>query len=179
MREFVPFVPAPSLKNERYRMKRSILFLGAAGAMALLAGCSAPVALKPVGPNPGGFQTATVNGQLEVFSAESARMEGDNPIWRQHSDYYICNEQGKRLERVENALGYYARTPRLVTLPAGKYIVKARAKDALLAEVPVVIQPGEITKVHLDGQWQPVANRTQLVWAPSGYPVGWRVNAAK
>lgn len=157
-----------------------LILLGAAGAISLLSGCSStPMALAPVGPNPAGFRAATASGQLEVFSALSARREGNNPTWYQHSDYYICNEQGKHLKHVDNSTGYYAQAPRMVTLPAGKYIVKARAKNAFWTIVPVVVEPGEITKVHLDGQWQPPAKNTELVMAPAGYPVGWRVAEAK
>jgi hypothetical protein len=79
---------------------------------------------------------------------------------------------------VDNNTGYYSENPRLINLPSGKYIVEARAKDMLQAKVPVVIKPGEVTRVHLDGNWQPLAEtpKTELVKAPAGYPVGWREN---
>lgn len=156
-------------------MKKSILVLAAVGGVLLLTGCSStPVAFAPVGPNPAVVGTSGGSGQLEVFSALSGRSEGNNPTWYQHSDYYICNDQGQRLDHVDNAVGYYARAPRIVTLPPGKYFVKAHAKGALWTTVPVVIASGEITKVHLDGQWQPPASNAELVREPAGYPVGWR-----
>ena len=103
-------------------MKMKIhVILGAACALLCVGCASAPVALEPVGPNPNGSPAPTPNGQLEVFSALAGRTEGDNPTWRQHTDYYVCNPQGRRLERVDNTIGYYAQAPRLITLPAGTW----------------------------------------------------------
>jgi hypothetical protein len=63
----------------------------------------------------------------------------------------------------------------------GKYIVRARAKGILRVEVPVLIKSVEITRVHLDGNWQPPAEapKTELVRAPAGYPVGWSTTSTK
>ena len=161
-------------------MKRSILtILGAAGL--LTAGCSStpPVTLAPVGPNPIGFAAASGDGQLQVFSAQSGRDEGENPTWYRHTDYDIYNQDGKRLEHVHNGVGYYSQAPRVVTLPAGEYIVMARACDIMQVRVPVVIKPSETTSIHLDGKWRPLMNTpgAQVVTAPSGYPVGWSAGA--
>jgi hypothetical protein len=157
-------------------MKKNVLIILGAAVTALLAGCSTtPVALAPVGPNPAGVQTASTQGQLEVFSALSGRREGNNPTWYQHTDYSVYNYQGKKLEHVWNTTGYYEQTPRTIALPVGKYIVEARANNVLQARVPVLIKPGEITRVHLDGHWQPPSDtpQTEVVRAPGGYPVGW------
>ena len=158
-------------------MKTKIQVIFGATCAALLMGCaSAPVALAPVGPNPAAGPGATANGQLEVFSALVGRTEGENPTWRQHTDYYVCDSRGRRLQHVENTIGYYAQAPRLVTLPAGRYVVEAWAKYGQRMNVPVVIKPGKTTKVHLDDKWQPPAGtaKMELVRAPSGYDVGWR-----
>jgi hypothetical protein len=171
--------PKTSPKMKGMNMKKSILLIMGAALATLVTGCSTTlVAFAPVGPNPASYQTTATNGQLEVFSALSERIEGDNPTWSQHSDYYLCDSHGRRLEHVDNNTGYYSENPRLITLPPDKYIVEARAKDVLRAKVPVVIKPGEITRVHLDGNWQPPAEtpKTEAVEAPSGYPVGWRVD---
>lgn len=156
-------------------MKKMMIILGAAGAL-VLTGCAATrqVSVAPVGPNPVGVAAVAGNGQLEVFSALSGRTEGNNPTWRQHSDYYVVNSRGQRMKHVMNSAGYYSTLPRLVSLPAGNYVVKARAKGALWTTVPVVIKPDEITRVHLDGNWQPGAAGAEVVMAPEGYPVGWR-----
>jgi hypothetical protein len=64
----------------------------------------------------------------------------------------------------------------VVALPPGNYVVKARAKDYLLVEVPVVIESSRTTRVHLDDQWvpEPGTSANQLVAQPNGSPAGWR-----
>ncbi|HTV62427.1 MAG TPA: hypothetical protein VMH30_07655 [Verrucomicrobiae bacterium] len=160
-------------------MKMISVFIIGGALSLLLAGCATPVALAPVGPNPDGFQTGSADGQLEVFSALQTRTAGLDPSWYQHADYYLCNPEGQRLRTVYNATGYYSQSPRVVSLPAGKYLVKTRANGILWVEVPVVIDAGHVTRVHLDGKWQPPANTPQneLVNGP-GYPVGWRPELA-
>jgi hypothetical protein len=158
-------------------MKKILIILGAAGAL-VLTGCATTkqVSMATVGPNPARVAAATGNGQLEVYSALSGRSEGNNPTWRQHSDYYVVNSHGRRMKHVMNSAGYYSTLPRLVSLPAGEYIVKARAKGAMWTTVPVVVKPDEITRVHLDGNWQTGASGAEVVMAPEGYPVGWRAH---
>lgn len=53
-------------------------------------------------------------------------------------------------------------------------MVEARAKGTLQTKTPVMIASGELTEVHLDGSWQPMANNGDLVYSPAGYAVGWR-----
>jgi opacity protein-like surface antigen len=163
-------------------MKKSTLIMMGTAVATLLASCAtAPVALAPVGPNPADFQTSAGTGQLEVFSALSGRAEGSNPTWYKHTDYYLCDSQGRTMEHVINNPGHYAQRPRLINLAPGQYIVEARAKDTLRINVPVVIKAGEITSVHLDGSWQPPtdAPRTELVYDANGSPVGWHSEAQK
>jgi hypothetical protein len=160
-------------------MKTKNVVLMGAVILPWLAGCaSSPVALAPVGPNPAGQISQNRNGQLEVFSALRWRSEGDNPAWPQHTDYDICNPQGKAVKHVANAVGHYAEAARLISLPAGKYVVKAHAKDYLWVEVPVVVEAGRITKVHLDDAWRPAADvaPTEVVCMPTGNPVGWSID---
>ena len=155
---------------------KNVIFAAGAALCFLLAGCATPVALAPVGPNPNGLATGSANGQLEVFSALRPRTAGVDPTWYQHADYYVCDLHGRRLKTVFNATGYYSRSPRVISLPPGKYLVKTSAKGMLWVEAPVIIRAGQITRLHLDAQWQPPAGaaKMQLVQAPVGYPVGWR-----
>jgi hypothetical protein len=161
-------------------MKKNSIILGSMLA-ALLAGCAtSPVVIAPVGPDPARQMTMNRDGQLKVDSSLTWRSEGDNPPWRQHTGYVIYNEQGKVVKHVGNTVGYYAESARLVNLPPGKYVVKARAKDYMWVEVPVVIEPGRITKVHLNDTWHPAtaARKTELVSLPSGNLVGWGAGLA-
>jgi hypothetical protein len=162
-------------------MKDIILLLGA-GLVSLLVGCaSTPVALAPVGPNPVSVRSNPSGGGLQVFSSLVGRSEGDNPVWYQHTGYYIYDLHGKLVKRVDNTIGYYAEAPRRVALPSGKYLVKAQASDYLWVDVPVTIKPGRTTRVHLDDSWKPPTGtpKTQLVCLPNGNPAGWRVSPDK
>ncbi|MGO9587181.1 MAG: hypothetical protein ACLP2Y_13375 [Limisphaerales bacterium] len=161
-------------------MKGINLILGAA-VISLLTGCaSTPVVLAPVGPDPRGYSSKGSQGQLLVYSAWQGHGEGDNPCYYQHSDYYIYQTSGKLVRHVENIVGHYAQSPRLEFLPAGKYIVQARARGYgnVWIKVPVVIQDGQTTRVHLDNGWRVPAGtaKTELVSVPIGYPVGWRAD---
>jgi hypothetical protein len=161
-------------------MKKTLLMILGTAAL-IVSGCAtAPVAVAPVGPNPGSLQAANSNGpgdgQLEVFSRLSGHREGTNPTWGRHSDYYIYDSQGNRLQHVDNNVGYYSSEPRIVSLPSGHYVVEARAKGTLSIKVPVVIILGETTQVHLDGNWQPGTAQAEVVTAPAGYAIGWRAD---
>ncbi len=162
-------------------MKRSIFIVLGIALTSLFAGCATAPAptLAAVGPNPMGYQGSAADGQLQVFTALSGHAEGNNPTWYRHRDYDIYDQAGQRVEHVRNNLGHYAQSPRLVTLPAGEYVIDARAKGTLQVKVPVVINPGETTVVYLDGSWQPPegTDNSKLVMAPAGYPVGWRADA--
>ena len=162
-------------------MKIIPTFLGTALA-SILVGCSStPVVLAPVGPSPVAMGATSGSGQLEVFSAMRGHTEGNNPTWYQHTDYYIYDDQNKPLKHVNNKVGHYDRAPRVVDLPPGRYIVKAKAKDYLWIKVPVVIDPGKTTEVHLDDAWTPSqdSKQTELVSVPAGYPVGWRTGVTQ
>ena len=157
-------------------MKSFLVVLGGAAAL-LWTGCASnPVVLAPVGPNPTRLPGPDDQGQLEVFSAREEQVEGDTSVWYQHADYNVYDSNGRKVRHVGNTVGHYDEAPRRIDLPAGGYLVKAPAKDFLWVEVPVVIEPGRITRVHLDDRWQPPANtpNAQLVTLPASHPVGWR-----
>lgn len=157
-------------------MKKAF-FLLTVMAGSLLIGCSStPVALAPVGPNPLGNRTADAMGNLQVYSSLVGRVEGDNPTWFQHTDYEICGLHGNELKRVDNTVAYYEQAPPQVPLPPGRYLVKAQAQDYFRVSVPVEIESGRTTRVHLDDNWKPPRNmpKSELVRAPDGNAIGWR-----
>jgi hypothetical protein len=166
---------------------QSVYVLLGAGVVSLLVGCSStPVALAPVGPNPVGSQRTASKGELQVFSSLVEQSDDQNqgskdPVWYQHTDYRIYDLDGKLVKRVDNTIGHYEQAPRVVALPAGKYLVKAQAKDYLWVEVPVTIKPGRTTRVHLDDKWKLPADtpKRELVSMPNGYPVGWSAEFTK
>ena len=164
---------------------RTRTILCAASVILFMVSCAShPITLAPVGPNPvaGGSASASA-GQLQVFSSLDEESDNQNqgskdPVWYQHTDYNVYDARGKLVKHVDNTIGHYATTPRLVTLAAGHYIVRAQANDELSVNIPVVIERGRTTKVHLDENWRlpPSTPKTEIVCDPSGYPVGWRAN---
>jgi hypothetical protein len=163
-------------------MKKVVFLLGA-GLVALVAGCSStPVALGPVGPNPKGSQSEASTGGLQVFTRMAVRQDDQNqagdgePVWHQYTEYNIYNPDGILLKRVVNSAGHYGERADLVTLPAGRYLVKAQAKDYFWVNVPVTIERGRTTRVHLDENWKPPADapKGEIITGPDGKPAGWR-----
>jgi hypothetical protein len=156
-------------------------------AVVCVAGCSStPVAVAPIGPNPAGGERLAATGELEVFSNLAEQSDDPNqgskdPVWYQHADYNIYNLQGKLVKHVYNSVGHYEQAPRRVALPAGRYLVKAQAQDYLRVEVPVTIERGRTTKVHLDDRWNLPADtpKRELVSLPNGNPAGWRAEPTK
>jgi len=168
-------------------MKHVYMLLGT-GLVSLVVGCSSvPVALAPVGPNPAGSERIAAKGELEVYSSLAEQSDNQNqannydPVWYQHTNYRIYNLSGKLVKYVDNTMGHYEQTPRRVALPAGRYFVKAQAKDYLRVEVPVTIEQGRTTRVHLDDNWKLPADtpKREVVSLPNGHPVGWRAESTK
>jgi hypothetical protein len=164
---------------------KSTRFISVAAMFLGLAGCvTSPVVLAPVGPNPNGRVNDGPIGALQVFSREDTQADDQNqagdgePFWRQHSEYNIYDLHGKRVKHVYNVTGHYSENPERIALPAGRYLVKAEAKDYFWVKVPVTIEHGRTTRVHLDDNWKPTADapRREMVTMPNGNPVGWRTH---
>jgi hypothetical protein len=158
---------------------KNINFVLGLGLASWLAGCSStPVA--PVGPNPNRTPVASSTGVLEVYSRQVAHRDdqeiGGNGAadWNQHGNYTIYAPDGTA-RQVRNAEGRYEVAPKPVTLKPGKYVIKAQAADFAWVEVPVTIEPGRTTRVHLDYNWSPPPNtpKDELVTLPNGRPIGW------
>ncbi len=95
-----------------------------------------------------------------------------------HRDYQIYTADGRRLKRVWNSQNHEDEAPTLVTLQAGRYLVKAEAELYGPVIVPVIIKPNQTTQVILQPGWKPgrAVASAELVRAPNGYPVGWRAD---
>ena len=151
-----------------------ISYLGAT-VIPLLAGCaSKPIAIAPVGPGAVSHSTAKADGYLKVFSDTETREIGDNTYYSTHTGYNIYDETGKRVEYVANHVGSMDEAPMLVPIPAGNYNVVAQSASYGRVTVPVVIQTGKTTLVHLnrDGKAAPNASTNGLVRLPDGEIVG-------
>lgn len=162
-------------------MRMRLLIILAAGIFAMASGCSTPTVLQAtVGPNPLAARTVDSDGTLLVYSATEQRSDvGFAFPYNQRTDYTICDSQGNEIQRVfNNNQGHFEPIPKAVRLEPGTYRVKAMAAVGLgeLLTVPVVIEPGRTTEVHLNGHWKPPAEtpENELVRTPAGFPMGWR-----
>lgn len=150
----------------------------------LTGGCASSqhrgLVLDPIGPPPSGSAAAGSQGTLVVFSAADPTPGFDeSPYRRRYSDYRIVSADGKELiQTVHNDTGKLLEGPRKVELAAGEYRVLARANGYGLVEAPVVIKPGQVTTVHLEGStWWPQSSpifASNPVRLPHGQIVGWR-----
>lgn len=158
-------------------MKKSYIYCGLVSLSVSLAGCTLTrqnVSLPPVGPAPAFVQGARApEGWLVVYSALDDDMSlSDDPIYP-HSGYKIYSLDGTRLEYVNNNLA----EPDTVSLPPGEYIVIASATSFNVVTLPVVIEDGKTTDVHLDGSAPAIeigAPTSDVVRLPDGMIVGWR-----
>ncbi len=167
-----------------------------------LIGCASPARvglLEPVGPAPAGHDGAPPDGSLQVYSARQRanvdinelEFRYNNDFGRNdflyrpaHTDYTIYSSTGKLVEHVRNAQNRNDPQPALVTLPAGRYTIAARAEingSRMPVEVPVVIEPGRCTQAHLQGNWKPhhPFNNAQVVRLPDGQIAGWRASVTE
>jgi hypothetical protein len=159
-----------------------LLAVGLALLLAACASTSKPVVVEPVGPPPPSSYDTTPKGYLQVFTATEGHNSGD-VYYFPHTAYSIFSTDGKLVQRVRNALGMYDEQPEIIRLPADNYEVHAEGDHYLFVVVPVVIETGKRTTVHLDGDWQGPAlgkaSEADLVKLPNGEIVGWRAAAAK
>jgi len=130
---------------------------------------------ETVGPKEaaGGFAS---KGMLMVYS-ETEDINSGNVIYHPHTGYGIFTPEGKRVRSVVNRVGSTDQEPMTVVLPAGKYLVKARAEGYGVVSVPVVILGGKRTMLHLEREGMPDAaelSTNAVVRLPGGPVIGWR-----
>ena len=180
-------------------MMKSIVSASVCMCAVCLMGCASSETRisSPLGPRPGATTSAEPSGTLQVFSAHQkvdsdinfeeffagaeALREFDEPA---HTDYSLCSRTGEFLRRVQNARDSQDAEPTLLPLPPGRYQVKAEAEgaDCLRTRVivPVIVEAGRTTRVHLEAPWKPnrSVGEAKIVHLPNGQPVGWRATPA-
>ena len=158
-------------------MKIKTIMLVGTPIILLLAGCaSQPVVLAPVGPEQNNQVKYASTGHLRVFSDTKTREIGENTFYYTHTRYVIQDENGKIVKIVPNHIGDTDEMPTLVTIPSGNYKVVAQSSSYGRVTVPVFIQAGQTTVVHLDRNWKSSKKlpTDELVYLPNGEAVGWR-----
>jgi len=169
----------------------------ALGAVLLLAGCASTrtvAVVEPVGPAPASSTKPMAQGSLQVYSArEKEPVAVGDMEWEwdynlanspftyglAHTDYAILTQAGESFRYVRNAHNSADPTPAVVTLLPGRYEIKAQAEghSGELANViiPVAVEPGKLTVVHLSGNWKPDQqfSNDDVVRLPDGQIAGW------
>jgi hypothetical protein len=88
---------------------------------------------------------------LIVYTATDPHAHFDGSSYHMYySDYEVRSEAGDLIKKVHNDSGTVIEGPVEVKLPAGRYRVHARANGYGWVTVPVVIEAGRVTTVHLD-----------------------------
>jgi len=157
-------------------MKAAFFTIITSAGIGLLAGCaSQPVTLSPVGPGPEHHAFSDGTGYLRVYSDTETHVIGDGLPYYPHTCYNIYDQNGVRVKFVPNHIGNMDESPTLVSVNAGNYNVVAQSSAYGRVTVPVVIEGGRQTIVHLDRQWQPAksAASNDLVRFPDGEAIGW------
>jgi hypothetical protein len=135
--------------------------------------------LDTAGPMPGQTaQTASGSGVLIVYSAGkvNADFNTSDPSRQEYSDYKILDADKKLVKRVHNATENVLEAPVSVELPPGKYFVVARSNGYGIVTVPVVLETGLQTILHLDGASSgSTVDQNSAVRLPDGEVVGWKV----
>src|SRR5580698_2621656 len=137
-------------------MKLKLIF-AVGGIGLLLAGCATSnngLMLEGVGPDPSSsVNAAATTGTLLVYSAPevNADFNSRDPHRPQYSDYQILTADGKLQQQVHNSSGTILQRPKQVDLPVGKYRVVAEANGYGFVTVPVTIEGGRDTMLHLEG----------------------------
>src|SRR5207249_1321638 len=135
--------------------------------------------LPPVGPAPFEQARNSPEGALVVHSAFNPGSTTDQDAYPHHSGYRIYFEDGKHLKSVNNWVATFSEEPAVVGLAPGRYKVVARATRFGTVTVPVVIEAGKTTAVHLDESQLPKRKdraSSDFVHLPNGFAVGWAVN---
>jgi hypothetical protein len=149
--------------------------------LIMMVSCAAPASVRinaTVGPQTHSHPGASDDGALKVFSVREMVGDVEGPISTVHSGYEIVTDTHRRVRFVKNSDDSEPEQPVTVSLRAGRYLVKTHAKSLGRVEVPVLIKPGQITIVRLDGdkRWLRSVDVATggVVTLPNGKAIGWR-----
>jgi hypothetical protein len=151
------------------------------------------IELNQVGPDPALAAQHSSDGLLQVYTArERAPIDINAEVFFCNNDfgknefllgtsrtaYAIYDQENHLVRRVRNTTGLNDPNPTLVQLSPGVYRIKAEAADSgnvtLTVMVPVCVQAGLTTALHLDGNCSPASiEGNEPVRLPNGSFVGW------
>jgi hypothetical protein len=96
-----------------------------------------------------------------------------------HSGYTLLSAEGVRLKHIVNWSASLPREPETIALSPGTYKINASAYGLGNVTVPITIEAGKTTSVHLDGSEPPGKARgseSEFVLLPNHSVIGWRAN---
>jgi hypothetical protein len=137
---------------------------------------------EAVGPAPLLASTGPT-GFLRVYTP-TEEFYDEQALYDLHRDFSILTPGGEILKHVRNADHRWDETPALVSLPVGSYRIRSRTLSGEIATVPVAVERGRTTNVHLDGSFAApeapsatlpsvAAGPGDLVTLPDGGIIGW------
>jgi|ERR1043165_154178 hypothetical protein len=165
------------------RLSKRLRRYGVLGLVLIWTGCQTQphLVLERVGPASSGTPLSKValigSGYLVVYSATETRHSGKSLKVYPHTSYVIETEEGKFLKWISNATGPIDENPSVVRLRAGFYKIRAQDDNYGRITVPVLIQDGQTTTVHLETRAVPATellDANNSVRLPDGRFVGRR-----
>jgi len=137
-----------------------------------------------VGPKLSAVHSYGGRGYLMVYSETDEIHVGDGIPYYIHTSYNIETPDGQPVKWIPNHAGDMDEAPQFVSLPSGNYQVVAKSTDYGQVRVPVLIQAGQTTKIHMEGKgsWRPQkpsVGSNGLACLPDGEPIGWLASVGK
>jgi hypothetical protein len=159
-------------------MKLKIIIIAGAMVLPLVGSCAiTPTPLAPIGPESAQKAWSGSEGYLQVFTATQTVDADFHSYYNVHVGYDVDDASGKTVKYVANHISDIDESVDRVSLPPGTYTVVARSTWCGLVKIPVVIESGRATIIHLDGNnWWPASHpsASQLVFLPNGEAAGWK-----
>jgi hypothetical protein len=155
-------------------LRNTSLSLATAALVASCASAPPTIVHETVGPGPT-VVNQQHNGFLKVYSATEWMAEDDLPSLLKYTNYQIDAADGTVFKEVAND----DQEPTRVILPKGTYTVVAWSDTSGKVSVPVAIETGKTTVLHLerekDSKEAAAGTRSgDLVRLPNGQPIGFR-----
>lgn len=160
-------------------LRNTILSVSTAVLAASCASAPPTIVHKTVGPGPT-VVNQEHNGFLKVYSATEWIAYDDLPSLLKYTNYQIDAADGTTFKEVAND----DQEPTRVILPKGTYTVVAWSDTSGKVSVPVAIETGKTTIVHLEREkdWKEAPagiDSDDLVRLPNGQPIGFRARHAE
>jgi hypothetical protein len=141
-----------------------------------MAGCGTPrpyESREVVGPDSAQSPVGKLSsGALVVYTAPDG-FDTLDPNHEHFTPYVIYSSTGQLLQKVRNSTGSFGSDPLTVSLAPGTYKVEGRAVNVGRVSLPVLVEQGKTTVVHLDGDLAG-DSAEGLVKLPDGQAAGWK-----